>query len=121
MATDKHNKKVRHKRAPIKAIARTHLSSDKVYIITGGLGGLGLELANFLVQRGARYLTLTSRSGVKTGYQRRLLAIWEKQGVEVLISNKDVSSANDTQLLFSDVKRMGPVGGVFHLAAVSTG
>lgn len=45
--------------------ARPHL----VYVITGGLGGLGLELAGWLAKRGARKLVLTSRRGITTGYQ----------------------------------------------------
>ena len=35
----------------------------KCYIITGGLGGFGLELADWLVRRGATKLVLTTRSG----------------------------------------------------------
>lgn len=37
--------------------------------VAGGLGGFGLELANWLVSRGASRLLLNSRSGVRTGYQ----------------------------------------------------
>lgn len=48
---------------------RYYCDSDCSYIITGGLGGIGLELADWLVQRGAKKLTLSSRTGVKTGYQ----------------------------------------------------
>lgn len=40
-----------------------------VYLITGGLGGLGLELAGWLIGRGAKKLVLTSRRGISTGYQ----------------------------------------------------
>jgi len=36
--------------------------SDASYLITGGLGGLGLEVARWLVARGARHLVLLSRS-----------------------------------------------------------
>nr|CAH7769744.1 unnamed protein product [Callosobruchus chinensis] len=43
---------------------------EKTYVIIGGLGGFGLELADWLVLRGARKLVLTSRKGVQTGYQR---------------------------------------------------
>ena len=119
MASKLQGRKMKQTRAPVRAIARTYLSPDKVYIITGGLGGLGLELAHWLVQRGAKYLALTSRSGVRTGYQKRLIGLWEKQGVKTLVSNRDVSSAKDTNHLFSEVKKMAPVGGVFHLAAVN--
>lgn len=44
-----------------------------VYIITGGLGGLGLELANWLIMRGAKTLILSSRKGTTTAYQRHRL------------------------------------------------
>lgn len=42
---------------------------DQTYIVTGGLGGFGLELADWLILRGARKVVLTSRTGIKTGYQ----------------------------------------------------
>lgn len=38
-------------------------------IIIGGLGGFGLELADWLVSRNAKNLVLSSRVGIKNGYQ----------------------------------------------------
>lgn len=49
------------------AIRRTFCPPSKTYIITGGLGGFGLELAQWLTERGARKLVLTSRSGIRSG------------------------------------------------------
>lgn len=49
------------------AICRTFCPATHSYIITGGLGGFGLELAHWLTERGARKLVLTSRSGIRTG------------------------------------------------------
>ena len=54
---------------PVPASPRTYFSRDKTYIIIGGLGGMGLELANWMIERGARHLILASRSGVNNGYQ----------------------------------------------------
>lgn len=48
------------------AHARSMCDPKKSYVITGGLGGFGLELADWLVQRGAKTLVLTSRRGKKT-------------------------------------------------------
>lgn len=45
------------------AHARSMCDPKKSYVITGGLGGFGLELAHWLVERGARNLILTSRRG----------------------------------------------------------
>ena len=40
---------------------------NRAYIVTGGLGGFGLALAQFLAQRGAECIVLTSRSGPRDG------------------------------------------------------
>lgn len=54
----------------ISAISKTFCPAHKSYIIAGGLGGFGLELARWLVLRGAQKLVLTSRSGIRTGKRR---------------------------------------------------
>uniref|UniRef100_A0A6P7GLV5 Fatty acid synthase-like n=1 Tax=Diabrotica virgifera virgifera TaxID=50390 RepID=A0A6P7GLV5_DIAVI len=52
-----------------RGIPRYFCYPEKSYIIIGGLGGFGLEVADWLVLRGARNLILVSRKGVTTGYQ----------------------------------------------------
>lgn len=54
---------------PIQVVPRVYCDSKLVYIIAGGLGGFGMELADWLIIRGARILTLNSRSGVRNAYQ----------------------------------------------------
>lgn len=49
------------------ALSKTYCPAHKTYIITGGLGGFGLELSQWLMLRGAQKLVLTSRSGIRTG------------------------------------------------------
>lgn len=53
------------------------------YIITGGLGGFGLALAQWLVPRGAACLLLTSSRGVRTGSQRMAIRALEAAGTRV--------------------------------------
>jgi len=86
----------------------------------GGLGGIGLELAQWLVERGARYLVLTSRVGVRTGYQDRRIREWRQAGVTVSVSRADVCDADQTRALIRDAVSMCPggFGSVFNLAAV---
>nr|CAD7408253.1 unnamed protein product [Timema cristinae] len=84
----------------------------------GGLGGFGLELCSWLVNCGARKLVLTSRSGVRTNYQRLCLRLWKKAGAEVLVSTEDVSTTQGTQTLLEQCSRLGPVVAIFHLAVV---
>ncbi|KAM9817197.1 fatty acid synthase [Neosynchiropus ocellatus] len=102
----------------IRAICRTFCPASHSYIITGGLGGFGLELAQWLTERGARKLVLTSRSGIRNGYQAKQVREWQSQGVEVLVSTSDISSMKGTETLITEACRLGPVGGVFHLAMV---
>lgn len=54
---------------PIKIMQKTYCNPELVYVIVGGLGGFGLELADWLVLRGAKKIVLSSRRGVVTGYQ----------------------------------------------------
>ncbi|NXI49651.1 FAS synthase, partial [Chloroceryle aenea] len=102
----------------ISAISRTSCPPNKSYIITGGLGGFGLELAQWLVERGAQKLVLTSRSGIRTGYQAKQVREWRALGTEVLVSTSDVATLEGTQLLIEEASKLGPVGGIFNLAMV---
>ena len=91
---------------------------QKCYILTGGLGGFGLELAKWLVSRGATRLVLTSRSGITTGYQARSIRRLQRKGARVLVSTDDVKSLEGAGKVIRDAAGLGPVGGVFHLAVV---
>lgn len=102
----------------VNAISRTYMHKEKSYILVGGLGGFGLELANWLVTRGARKIVLTSRSGVKTGYQSLMIRRWTEKGVKISIDTNDVTTLKGAKQMLKDAAKMGPVGGIFNLAAV---
>ena len=99
------------------AVPRTICHPGKTYIITGGLGGFGLELAQWLIERGAKSLVLTSTSGVKTGYQARKLDVFKQLGAEVTVSSANVVYKRETRALLETTTK--PVGAIFHLAVVS--
>lgn len=54
---------------PLTALPRVYCYSDRSYVIPGGLGGFGLELADWLVMRGCRNLVLSSSRGITKSYQ----------------------------------------------------
>jgi acyl transferase domain-containing protein/NADPH:quinone reductase-like Zn-dependent oxidoreductase len=56
------------------AAPRLPVCGDASYLITGGLGALGLEVAAWLVERGARHLVLTGRSEPKPAAEAALAA-----------------------------------------------
>ncbi|XP_076458650.1 fatty acid synthase-like isoform X1 [Babylonia areolata] len=102
----------------VPALARTACHPSKTYIITGGTGGFGLELAQWLLDRGATKLVLTSRSGITTGYQARKLRLWTRSGAQVKVLKLNASELPQARKLVEEAGRMGPVGGVFNLAMV---
>ena len=83
------------------------------------MGGFGLELADWLVLRGARKLVLSSRTGMRTGYQRLRVRLWRSYGAEVVISVADITTESGVTDLLTDANRMGQVDAIFNLAMVS--
>ncbi|KAF4517409.1 hypothetical protein B566_EDAN005018 [Ephemera danica] len=103
----------------VDAVSRFYCDPHKSYVIVGGLGGFGLELADWLVLRGARKLVLSTRSGVTNGYQAFRLRVWDNYGVSVKISQADVTCEQGCiNLLESAVTMLGPVDAIFNLAVV---
>lgn len=54
---------------PISYLPRVYCNPDRSYIIAGGLGGFGLELADWLVLRGCRKVVISSSRGLSKPYQ----------------------------------------------------
>uniref|UniRef100_A0A1W7RAJ9 Fatty acid synthase n=1 Tax=Hadrurus spadix TaxID=141984 RepID=A0A1W7RAJ9_9SCOR len=115
---EEHQSRIAPKPMKLAAVRRTICHPNKVYILCGGLGGFGLELAAWLITRGARHMVLTSRSGAKTGYQHLRLKYWKDQGIDVVVSNLDASDYSQAIKLIEGAKKTGPIGGIFNLAAV---
>jgi len=104
---------------PIPALPRYYCDSKKSYLLLGGLGGIGLELADWLVLRGARNLVLTSRTGVTNSYQRLRIDRWKSYGVNVLIiTGADASNHKDCEFILKSAEKQGPLDAIFNLAAV---
>jgi len=102
----------------VDAQPRPTFDPKQSYIITGGLGGFGLELAKWMGANGARSLLLTSRSGVKTGYQELVVERLRESGVKVEVSTIDNTSDQGAEQLVLEAQKLAPLGGVFNLAMV---
>jgi acyl transferase domain-containing protein/acyl carrier protein len=94
------------------------IRSDGTYLITGGLGGLGLLVARALVDRGARHLALAElREATPSDAER--IAELEARGAAVAVLKGDVSRAEDVEAMLGEVGATGPpLRGVIHLAGV---
>jgi short-subunit dehydrogenase/aryl carrier-like protein len=97
-------------------------SSDGMHLITGGLGGVGLGLAGWLIGRGARFLTLVGRSAPSAATEAQLDA-WHSAGVDVRVVSVDVSQSDAVEALLGRLAVEGPsLVGVYHAAgALVTG
>jgi acyl transferase domain-containing protein/NAD(P)-dependent dehydrogenase (short-subunit alcohol dehydrogenase family)/acyl carrier protein len=89
---------------------------DRTYLVTGGLGGLGVVTAEKLVDLGARHVVLLSRRGTPTPQGSRVLdALSERAEVTVLCA--DIGSANDVARVFAQLGAGEyPLGGIVHAA-----
>lgn len=59
---------------PVQVNRQIYFKPDHCYVIAGGLGGFGLELADWMVLRGARKLVLSSSRGLSKDYQSYRIA-----------------------------------------------
>ena len=92
--------------------------ADATYLITGGHGGLGLEVARWLVEKGARHLVLLSRSGASSA-GREVAADLAAKGASVATIQADVSNESDLARALSEIRNtMPPLRGVIHAAGV---
>jgi surfactin synthase thioesterase subunit/NAD(P)-dependent dehydrogenase (short-subunit alcohol dehydrogenase family)/acyl carrier protein len=97
--------------------ARFH--DDATYLITGGLGMLGLTVARWLAERqGARSLVLVGRRPVE-GPARDVVEALRGRGVALHVVQADVSVEADVRRVMNEIRRGGlPLKGVFHCAGV---
>ena len=97
--------------------ARVPIREDGAYLISGGVGGLGLIVARWLVSRGARHLGLFGR---REPSDQALRAIGELRaaGVEVVVSRGDVARAGDVRRILDELPSASPLRGIVHAAGV---
>lgn len=95
------------------------VKNDGAYLITGGFGGFGKVLAEWLVECGARHLVLSSRSGAATPEAQAFVEKLSANGIKITVIKADIGSAKDVKAL---IKKAGsarvPLKGIFHLAMV---
>ncbi len=99
--------------------SRASYRSDATWLITGGLRGLGLFLAEHLASRGARHLVLTSQSGPESDESQAGLARLQAAGVRVMARKSDVTSEQELATLLEEItQNLPPLVGVIHAATV---
>ncbi|MCB0171116.1 MAG: type I polyketide synthase [Anaerolineae bacterium] len=94
------------------------ISPDATYLITGGLGGLGLETAQWLSTQGAKHLVLVGRS-VASEDAKQTIKKLEQDNVQIMVAQADVSKHTDLARILSIIEQdMPPIRGIFHAAGI---
>jgi acyl transferase domain-containing protein/thioesterase domain-containing protein/aryl carrier-like protein len=116
--------------------ARNWLRPGGVYLVTGGLGGIGLELMQHLARHGKARLVSVGRSsmpdeadwdrwlqghGDEDGTSRRILKVRELRalGAEVMLASADITDREAmADVVREATRRFGRINGIFHCAGV---
>ena len=100
-------------------IGEMPLKHGGVYLITGGLGGLGVLFARHLAGQYRAKLALTGRSALDAAGEKTLEAL-RALGADAVYLQADIADADRAQALLADIKtRFGALNGVLHSAGVN--
>ncbi|MEM7125068.1 MAG: SDR family NAD(P)-dependent oxidoreductase [Chloroflexota bacterium] len=91
--------------------------AEATYLITGGLGGIGLATAEWLLSQGAERLVLVGRRQPGAGSQAQIDR-WVDQGIKVTVAQCDVADQAQLQQLIAEIDDPHQLQGIIHLAGV---
>ncbi|NER88733.1 type I polyketide synthase [Moorena sp. SIO3A2] len=108
------------------------VQADGIYLITGGLGSLGLRVARWMVEQGAKNLVLLGRRELPPSDQwaslpqdseswKRVNAVKELKamGAKVIVAQADVSNQDEMSEVFEHLRNTQiPLKGVIHAAGI---
>jgi NAD(P)-dependent dehydrogenase (short-subunit alcohol dehydrogenase family) len=94
------------------------LRPDGSYLITGGLGGLGLLVARWLVERGVRHLVLMGRTEASPD-AAAVITDLRRAGADVVVAQGDVGREDQLRDLLREIAQtLPPLRGIIHAAGV---
>ncbi len=94
------------------------IRADGTYLITGGLGGLGLHTARWLVDQGARHVILVGRHAPSAAAQTVIDELTQR-AAQVIVAQADVSQADQLATVLSGIDPATPLRGIVHAAGVN--
>ncbi|KAJ3572508.1 hypothetical protein NPX13_g5029 [Xylaria arbuscula] len=112
------------KDAPVSARIRTEscwrLDETKTYVIAGGIGGLGLRIAQWMVKdKSARNLLLLSRSGLEGAGAANVVSELRKRGAIVEALQCDINDINELREVIQKYRSsMPPIAGCIQSSIV---
>ncbi len=92
------------------------IHSDGTYLITGGLGDLGLLVAQFFVDKGAKHLVLIGRNSPTKEVIERLKT--QFADINVVVAPADIANTSQLAQVLADIKSLPPLRGIIHAAGI---
>ncbi len=94
------------------------LRQDRSYLVTGGLGGIGCAVADWLAERGAETIVLNGRRAPDDAAEKTIGALRER-GVRVEVELADVTDTAAIDRMLARMDRdLPPLAGVIHSVGV---
>jgi acyl carrier protein len=103
--------------AVVVAPDRISIRGDASYLITGGLGAIGLEIATWLADQGAGTIVLAGRRVDHAPAMPAVQAL-EQRGARIMIAPLDVANDEQVATLIARINTIAPLKGVVHAAGV---
>ena len=103
---------------PVHKKATRMFTADGSYIVVGGLGGLGRFICSWMIENGARHITILSRSGAGTQESRDAIAAISALGASVQCIKADACDRTAICQIFSKLRSECSIKGVINLAMV---
>ncbi|KAJ7120035.1 hypothetical protein C8R44DRAFT_981991 [Mycena epipterygia] len=108
---------------PSRSSAAPLFHGDRAYVLLGGIGGLGIDLAVWMYQHGARHLVLTSRRGLESldpikdaMAMAKGSYLKSQDDLDLRLDKCDATDVNQMNVLLHSLP--APIAGCFHLAMV---
>jgi acyl transferase domain-containing protein/NADPH:quinone reductase-like Zn-dependent oxidoreductase len=94
------------------------LRGDRTYLVTGGLGGIGLAVANWLADHGANVIVLNGRRPPE-GEAQEVVDALQARGITVRVALADVTDLAAVDKMLADIRQeLPPLAGVIHSVGV---
>ena len=95
---------------------RKLLAEDGIYIVIGGLGGLGRYICSWMVAHGAKRLVVISRSGVSSEEAQETFQAINDAGSSMQVTQADACDRNAVIDILVRVRQTGSIRGIVNLA-----
>lgn len=99
-------------------LVRGKLRSDRTYLVTGGMGGIGCAVAEWLAEQGATNIVLNGRREPDPDAKQTIQDLAAKD-INIVTKIADITDTSKVESMIEEIdETMPPLGGVIHSVGV---